>query len=159
MRYNATIKYENKKVDIKVNVKAFSGTYMLPDFLKLVRTSTEERKTGVIDLLPREDFEPYEKGEMRITKEFLKFFAQSYKLPMKLVNLGCDKTENKLSSRLMEQRTSEGYTQEEIASLLGISRSTYAAYETGRNEPDITTLIKLATLYKTSLDYLVGRLD
>lgn len=157
MRYNATIKYENKTVEIKVNIKAFAGTYTLPDFLKLVRMSKEERKTGVIDLLPKEDFEPYENGEMKITKEFLKFFAKSYNLPMKIVNLGHDETENKLASRLMEQRTLAGYTQEEIASLLGISRSTYAAYETGRNEPDITTLIKLATLYKISLDYLVGR--
>lgn len=157
MRYNATIKYEEKSIDIKVNAKAFAGEHTLPDFLKLVRISKEERKIGAIDLLPKEDFEPYEKGEMKITKEFLKFFAKAYNLPMKIVNLGYDETENKLASRLMEQRTSEGYTQEEIASLLGISRSTYAAYETGRNEPDITTLIKLATLYKISLDYLVGR--
>ncbi len=157
MRYNATISYGNKRIEIKVNTKAYAGEHNLPDFLKLVRTSKDERRTGPIDLLPQMDFEPYENGQMTITKEFLRFFAKSYKLPMKLISLGEDENKSKLSTRLMEQRVVNGYTQEEIASLLGISRSTYAAYETGRNEPDITTLIKLATLYNASLDYLVGR--
>lgn len=63
----------------------------------------------------------------------------------------------KVSERLKEKRKLKKYTQEEISKKLGISRSAYAYYETGRNEPDLETLKKLADIFETSIDYLVGR--
>ena len=49
------------------------------------------------------------------------------------------------------------YTQEEIAEKLGLLRSTYAKYETGENEPDFKTLVKIAEYYEISTDELLGR--
>jgi len=40
--------------------------------------------------------------------------------------------------------------------MLGIKRSTYAYYETGVSEPDLETLNNLATLFHTTVDFLIG---
>ncbi|MBW3496199.1 helix-turn-helix domain-containing protein [Bacillus sp. FDAARGOS_1420] len=46
--------------------------------------------------------------------------------------------------------------QEDMAKQLGIARTTYAMYEQGNREPDYDTLIKLATFFEVSIDYLLG---
>lgn len=48
-------------------------------------------------------------------------------------------------------------TQIEIAKYLNIDQTTYSGYETGKSNPSLEILIKLADLYKISLDYLCGR--
>ena len=48
-----------------------------------------------------------------------------------------------------------GLTQAEVASKLGIDRSTYAKYETGQSEPNLEMINKISTLYDTSLDLLI----
>lgn len=62
-----------------------------------------------------------------------------------------------LASRLKELRLSNNLTQEQIAQKLNITRNAYTLYETGKNNPTIETLKKLADIYKTSIDYIVGR--
>ncbi|MBR1811718.1 MAG: helix-turn-helix transcriptional regulator [Clostridia bacterium] len=107
-----------------------------------------------------EDIQAFENGEKQITKAFLTAFVLPYKLPKKIVSLGHTPKQdiaNALAHRLIELRTKEDFTQEVFAAMIGVSRSTYAAYEKGRNEPDIHTLIKIADIYGVSLDYLVGR--
>lgn len=49
-----------------------------------------------------------------------------------------------------------GYTQKEVAELLGISRQAYCSYETQTRQPDPSTLIKLAKVFNTTVDYLLG---
>lgn len=56
-------------------------------------------------------------------------------------------------------RLSRGYSQAKISDILNIAQSTYAGYETGRHEPNISTLLRIANLYGVSLDYIVGRYD
>lgn len=48
-----------------------------------------------------------------------------------------------------------GLTQAEVASSLGIDRSTYAKYETGQSEPNFEMLNKISTLFGTTLDLLI----
>ena len=43
------------------------------------------------------------------------------------------------------------YTQDDMAKLLGISRSTYTYYETGKSEPGVENLHKLTTILR--VDY------
>ena len=43
-----------------------------------------------------------------------------------------------------------------MADFLGVNRRTYSAYETGTNSMTPETLIRLAELYNTSVDYLLG---
>jgi transcriptional regulator with XRE-family HTH domain len=62
-----------------------------------------------------------------------------------------------LNERLRAERSTHKLTQEEIADMIKKSRATYAKYETGDREPDVETLKKLADIFKTSVDYLIGR--
>lgn len=58
---------------------------------------------------------------------------------------------------LKEIRKQNGTTQVSLAKFLGIDQTTYSGYETGKSNPDINTLIKIANYFNISLDYLCGR--
>ena len=62
-----------------------------------------------------------------------------------------------IKERLKEERKKRKMTQKQIAEYLKIERGSYAKYETGANTPTLENMIKLAELYKVSIDYLVGR--
>ncbi len=59
--------------------------------------------------------------------------------------------------RLKELRIAKGLTQSEVAKVIGYSSLSYARYEKGEREPDISTLCKLADYFEVSVDYLLGR--
>ena len=59
--------------------------------------------------------------------------------------------------RLKELRESKGLTQKEVAEIIGYSEISYARYEKGEREPDISTLCKLAEYFNVTVDYLIGR--
>ena len=61
-----------------------------------------------------------------------------------------------LGMRLRKFRKENGYSQSHIANVLGIERSTYTYYETGKTVPVIFDLMRLADLYDTSMDDLLG---
>lgn len=63
------------------------------------------------------------------------------------------------SDRLSELRRKSGRTQEEIAKLLGVAKTTYASYEQGKRMPDAEIQNKIADLFNVTLDYLHGRND
>lgn len=54
-------------------------------------------------------------------------------------------------------RKKHGLTQVQLAEILNISQSTLWGYETGKHEPDNTTLQKISNYFKVSIDYLFGR--
>ncbi len=62
-----------------------------------------------------------------------------------------------LKEMLKAERKKANKTQQEIADYLNIERGSYAKYETGANIPPLPAIIKLADLYKCSVDYLIGR--
>jgi|GEM_PF-6372177 len=62
-----------------------------------------------------------------------------------------------LAQNLKIFREKNKLKQREVAELINSTQRTYSGYETGTNEPDIKTLIKLAELFKVPLDILVGR--
>lgn len=59
--------------------------------------------------------------------------------------------------RIRNLREDNDRTQQEIADILFINRRTYAAYENGINSMTPETLCKIADIYGTSVDYLLGR--
>ncbi|MBQ2668078.1 MAG: helix-turn-helix domain-containing protein [Clostridia bacterium] len=61
-----------------------------------------------------------------------------------------------LGMRLRNFRVENGYSQNHIANILGVERSTYTYYETGKTVPVIFDLMRLADLYHTTLDDLMG---
>lgn len=56
-------------------------------------------------------------------------------------------------------RKQSGFTQEDIAEKLGVSRQAIAKWERGETMPDIESCLKLADLYETTLDMLVRNLN
>ena len=66
-------------------------------------------------------------------------------------------TSNIFSKRLKELRLKKGLKQQELAEILGIKRNTYSDWENGKTEPSFENLVKLADLFKVSLDWLFGR--
>ncbi|WP_276353963.1 helix-turn-helix domain-containing protein [Cohnella caldifontis] len=64
-----------------------------------------------------------------------------------------------IGNRIAFLRDQRGWTQEQLAASLGISRAALSHYEKNRREPDSVTLTKVADLFKVTLDYLVGRTE
>lgn len=62
------------------------------------------------------------------------------------------------SIRLQELRKARGYSQQDVASLIGVGRTTYLKYENGDNRPT-RKLNELARLFNVSTDYLLGLTD
>lgn len=62
-----------------------------------------------------------------------------------------------LSKKLRDLREKCGYTQQQIANVLNIDRSTYSYYETGKTSPDIPSLIVLANVFSVSIEELLGQ--
>lgn len=61
--------------------------------------------------------------------------------------------------RLKEIRTEKHLKQTDIAKLLNVSANTVHAWETDKQEPSMTTLLKLSKILEVSLDYLFGKSD
>lgn len=61
--------------------------------------------------------------------------------------------------RLIEQRKLNRLTQRQMAEYLGISQPSYIRYENGSSEPTLVNLVKIATLFDVSIDYLLGRAE
>lgn len=55
-----------------------------------------------------------------------------------------------VAKKLRILRENSNFSQADIAAMLGMDRSTYAYYETGKTEPSLKTIVKLAELYKVS---------
>ena len=63
------------------------------------------------------------------------------------------------SIRLRELRASKRLSQEQVAQIIGVTKSTISAYENDLRQPSFEILLKLANLYRVSTDYLLGRTD
>lgn len=64
-----------------------------------------------------------------------------------------------LGVRLRELREERKLLQIDLANILGVSRTTYTQYETGKSEPSFETVSMLADYFNVSVDYLLGRTD
>ena len=61
-----------------------------------------------------------------------------------------------VSESLKKVRKEHKLTQQDIADVLGVDRSTYTFYETGKTSPSIATLQKLSNIYNVTIGYLAG---
>lgn len=64
-----------------------------------------------------------------------------------------------LGERIRELRLKRNFKQDEIAEKLGMKRSNFSSYETGRTIPPSNVLSELATILNTSSDYLLGKTE
>ncbi len=66
-------------------------------------------------------------------------------------------TNVKMGERLKNLRQSKHLTLKQVAERVGVSVSVLSAYELEDRHPSYNILLKLATLYDVSCDYLIGR--
>ena len=59
--------------------------------------------------------------------------------------------------RLKDLREDKDLLQKDVAGILGISQTVYSRYERGFQTIPVIHLLKLAELYHTSTDYILGR--
>lgn len=62
----------------------------------------------------------------------------------------------KLNEKIITCRKQKGYSQEELASLLGVSRQSVSKWETGESMPEITKLVSLAKVFDVTTDWLLS---
>ena len=60
------------------------------------------------------------------------------------------------SDNLIKLRKGKGWSQEELADKLGLSRQAISKWEVGTSKPDIDNLIKISKLFEISIDELVN---
>lgn len=63
------------------------------------------------------------------------------------------------ASNIKQLRIKRGITQEQLASLLKVSRSTIGMYETGSREPDFETSEAIADIFNVDMDYLTRKIN
>lgn len=56
-------------------------------------------------------------------------------------------------------RQEHGISQQRLADAIGVSQQSIKQYENHSVEPDISVLTRLADLFNTSIDFIVGRTD
>lgn len=65
--------------------------------------------------------------------------------------------EQVFGKRLRELRKENGYTIEQFADMVGISKSTLGYYENDKRMPDIEILARISNVLNVNADYLIGR--
>lgn len=61
-----------------------------------------------------------------------------------------------VGNRLKELRENAKYTQEELANKLGTIQVQVWRWETGKTEPSTEMIVKMAKLFRVTVDYLLG---
>lgn len=64
-----------------------------------------------------------------------------------------------LAKRLKECREKSDYTQFQVAIYSDITETAYSNYERAKQMPKLDIIMRIADVYKVSIDYLVGRTD
>lgn len=60
-----------------------------------------------------------------------------------------------IAERLQELRKQSGYSQEQVAEMLGLSRQAISKWESGQGKPEIDNIVKLTEIYDVSADYIL----
>ena len=61
----------------------------------------------------------------------------------------------KLADKITDERKKKGWSQEELAEKLGLSRQAVSKWESAGSTPDIQRIIQLSELFGVSTDYLL----
>lgn len=61
--------------------------------------------------------------------------------------------------RIREAREQAGYSQKELAQIIGVAQNTFHGYESGKHDPKSDLLIKIAKACNVTVDFLLGQGD
>lgn len=59
--------------------------------------------------------------------------------------------------RIKESREQAGYSQKELAEIIGVAPNTFHGYESGKHDPKSELPVKIAQVCNVSADFIVGR--
>ncbi|MDM8222988.1 helix-turn-helix transcriptional regulator [Ligilactobacillus salivarius] len=65
--------------------------------------------------------------------------------------------DNNIGYRISELRKQAGMSQFQLAKVLNIATSTLGMYETGKREPSLKVMNRIANYFNVTTDYLLGR--
>lgn len=60
-----------------------------------------------------------------------------------------------LADCLLDLRRKAGYSQEQLADLLGVSRQAISKWEGAQGRPEVDNVVKLAQIYRVSTDFIL----
>lgn len=60
-------------------------------------------------------------------------------------------------NKMRELRKERRLTMKELGKAVGVSESTISLYETGKHEPDLETMKRIADVLEVTIDELIGR--
>lgn len=60
------------------------------------------------------------------------------------------------NENLKEARLKSGLSQKDLSENIGVAKSTYSLYESGKREPNVDTIKKIASVLNVSADMLLG---
>lgn len=66
---------------------------------------------------------------------------------------------NLVGPKLRYCRTNCGLSQQQVATALGINRTTYTYYESGRSQPPLKTLLRLSNIFRVDISALLPQED
>ena len=144
----------------------------IASFAKRLSQALEIRNMKAVDLSKKTNVSEgtiscYINGKYEAKQNRVHVFAEAlnvnpawlmgYDVPMELRIAKEQCVTAKFASIIKNLRVERGITQEQLASMLKVSRSTVGMYETGNREPDIETLEAIADIFNVDMDYLMGR--
>ena len=62
-----------------------------------------------------------------------------------------------LSTNLIKLRDREGWSQEQLAEKMGVSRSTVAKWEAGKGVPKMANLVVLCDIFQVTMDSIIRK--
>ncbi len=68
----------------------------------------------------------------------------------------CSSVDQSFGKNLLKYRKLCNFTQQQIADLLNLNRTTYTKYETGVSEPSFDILKKIAAIYGVDINSILG---
>ena len=60
-----------------------------------------------------------------------------------------------LAEKIMEERKKNGWSQEDLADKLGVSRQSVSKWESAQSIPDLNRILEMSRLFNVSTDYLL----
>ena len=69
----------------------------------------------------------------------------------------CSNVNQSFGKNLVKYRKLCGFTQQEIADILNLNRTTYTKYETGVSEPSFEILLKISAIYGVDVNAILGQ--
>ena len=64
---------------------------------------------------------------------------------------------NEFGNILKELRLERGISQRKLGEDLGVVNQTVSFWESGSREPDLDTIVKIATYFEVTIDFLLGK--